>query len=196
MVDHEQVGRLAAGLLNEPDPAKRADLYSRGVGMLGSRRAWLAVCAPRRCRMKSMLRSLWSARASCRSVTRSRRDLHSARPPTPWPEPTPVAGSRVRGGRGRNGARNRAAPGRSIRHHRRGVAPSGRPSSSAAWTRTQRRLSPPTTDERRPTRNRARRWRRVEGCSCGRATNTPTGALRPHPAGRVPMSSLISPCTS
>ena len=34
--DHEQVGRLAAGLLNEPDPAKRADLYSRGVGMLQS----------------------------------------------------------------------------------------------------------------------------------------------------------------
>jgi len=32
----EQVSRLSAGLLNEQDPAKRAELYSRGVGYLQS----------------------------------------------------------------------------------------------------------------------------------------------------------------
>ena len=34
--DHEQVGRLAAGLLNDPDPAARAQAYAHGVGMLQS----------------------------------------------------------------------------------------------------------------------------------------------------------------
>ena len=56
--DHEQVGRLAAGLLNEPDPAKRADLYSRGVGMLQSQ--GLAKYAPPSLPDESTLRSLVS----------------------------------------------------------------------------------------------------------------------------------------
>ena len=56
--DHEQVGRLAAGLLNEPDPAKRADLYSRGVGMLQSQ--GLAKYAPPQLPDESTLRSLVS----------------------------------------------------------------------------------------------------------------------------------------
>jgi spore germination cell wall hydrolase CwlJ-like protein len=56
--DHEQVGRLAAGLLNEPDLAKRADLYARGVGMLQAQN--LAKYAPPTLPDESTLRSLVS----------------------------------------------------------------------------------------------------------------------------------------
>jgi soluble lytic murein transglycosylase-like protein len=56
--DHEQVGRLAAGLLNEPDPARRADLYARGVGMLQSQ--GLAKYAPATLPDEGVLRSLVS----------------------------------------------------------------------------------------------------------------------------------------
>ena len=54
--DHEQVGRLAAGLLNEPDLGKRAELYSRGVGVLQSQN--LAKYAPPTLPDESTLRSL------------------------------------------------------------------------------------------------------------------------------------------
>jgi hypothetical protein len=54
--DHEQVGRLAAGLLNEPDVANRADLYARGVGMLQSQ--GLAKYAPPTLPDEGVLRSL------------------------------------------------------------------------------------------------------------------------------------------
>jgi hypothetical protein len=54
--DHEQVGRLAAGLLNEPDLAKRADLYARGVGYLQSQN--LAKYAPPTLPDEGVLRSL------------------------------------------------------------------------------------------------------------------------------------------
>ena len=56
--DHEQVGRLAAGLLNEPDLAKRADLYARGVGALQAQN--LAKYAPPTLPDESTLRSLVS----------------------------------------------------------------------------------------------------------------------------------------
>jgi len=54
--DHEQVGRLAAGLLAEPDLGKRAELYSRGVGMLQAQN--LAKYAPPTLPDESTLRSL------------------------------------------------------------------------------------------------------------------------------------------
>ena len=56
--DHEQVGRLAAGLLAEPDLGKRAELYSRGVGMLQAQN--LAKYAPPTLPDESTLRSLVS----------------------------------------------------------------------------------------------------------------------------------------
>ena len=54
--DHEQVARLSAALLNEPDLGKRADLYSRGVGMLQSQN--LAKYAPPTLPDESTLRML------------------------------------------------------------------------------------------------------------------------------------------
>jgi hypothetical protein len=56
--DHEQVGRLAAGLLAEPDLGRRADLYARGVGMLQAQN--LAKYAPPTLPDESTLRSLVS----------------------------------------------------------------------------------------------------------------------------------------
>jgi hypothetical protein len=54
--DHEQVARLSAALLNEPDLGKRGDLYSRGVGMLQSQ--GLAKYAPPTLPDESTLRML------------------------------------------------------------------------------------------------------------------------------------------
>jgi hypothetical protein len=112
--DHEQVGRLAAGLLNEPDPAKRADLYARGVGMLQSQ--GLAKYAPPTLPDESTLRSLVSqtipaqtqaewlqnltanrayTNASNTASTAAPGSTTGAAPPTTTPPGTPGAGATI-----------------------------------------------------------------------------------------------------
>ena len=105
--DHEQVGRLAAGLLNEPDLGKRAQYYAQGVGMLQSQ--GLAKYAPPTMPDDGTLRML--ATQAIPAAEQYKLNLTKAGADAIWPSgPAPTTGAAAQPTTGGAGTQGQVPP--------------------------------------------------------------------------------------